>query len=87
MSLKEEFMKITTYEECYARREEFKSLNFRDRYIIDHLDSLYPKLPHSIGYENGIFTVVYPKPTEGVDPRNRRWREAIYLIVSFVNKG
>ena len=67
-------MKLKTYEEWDARREEFKSLNFRDRDIIDHLDSLYPKLPHSIGYEKGIFTEVYPKPKEGEDPRKRRWR-------------
>ena len=72
MSLKEEFMKITTYEEWNTRREEFKSLNFRDRDIIDHLDSLYPKLIHSIGFENGIFTEVYPKPKEGEDPKKRR---------------
>ncbi len=69
MSLKEEFMKITTYEEWNTRREEFKSLNFRDRDIIDHLDSLYPKLIHSIGFENGIFTEVYPKPKGGEDPK------------------
>ena len=69
MSLKEEFMKITTYEEWDTRREEFKSLNFRDRDIIDHLDSLYPKLIHSIGFENGIFTEVYPKPIP-----KKRWR-------------
>ena len=74
MSLKEEFMKITTYEEWDERREEFKSLNFRDRDIVDHLDSLYPKLPHSIGYEKGIFTEVYPKPKDGEDPKKRRWR-------------
>jgi len=41
MSLKEELMKITTYEEWDTRREEFKSLNFKDREIIDHLDSLW----------------------------------------------
>ena len=69
MSLKEEFMKITTYEEWDTRREEFKSLNFRDRDIIDHLDSLYPKLIHSIGFENGIFTEVYPKPKGVEDPK------------------
>ncbi|EIC95408.1 hypothetical protein HMPREF9970_0108 [Lachnoanaerobaculum saburreum F0468] len=69
MSLKEEFMKITTYEEWDTRREEFKSLNFRDRDIIDHLDSLYPKLIYSIGFENGIFTEVYPKPKGGEDPK------------------
>nr|WP_298054321.1 hypothetical protein [uncultured Lachnoanaerobaculum sp.] len=74
MSLRDEFMKLKTYEEWNARREEFKSLNFRDREIIDHLDSLYPKLPHSIGYEKGIFTELYPKPKEGEDPRKRRWR-------------
>ena len=74
MSLRDEFMKLKTYEEWNARREEFKSLNFRDREIIDHLDSLYPKLPHSIGYEQGIFTELYPKPKEGEDPRKRRWR-------------
>lgn len=72
MSLKEEFMKITTYEEWDTRREEFKSLNFRDRDIIDHLDSLYPKLIYSIGFENGIFIEVYPKPKEGEDPKKRR---------------
>ena len=74
MSLKEELMKITTYEEWDTRREEFKSLNFKDREIIDHLDSLYPKLPHSIGYEKGIFIEVYPKPKEGEDPKKSRWR-------------
>lgn len=74
MSLRAEFMKLKTYEEWNARREEFKSLNFRDREIIDHLDSLYLKLPHSIGYEKGIFTEVYPKPKEGEDLKKRRWR-------------
>ena len=74
MSLRDEFMKLKTYEEWNARREEFKSLNFRDREIIDHLDSLYPKLPHSIGYEKGIFTELYPKPKDGEDPKKRRWR-------------
>lgn len=74
MSLRDEFMKLKTYEEWNARREEFKSLNFRDREIIDHLDSLYPKLPYSIGYEKGIFTELYPKPKEGEDPKNSRWR-------------
>lgn len=74
MSLRDEFMKLKTYEEWNARREEFKSLNFRDREIIDHLDSLYPKLPHSIGYEKGIFTELYPKPKEGEDPKKSRWR-------------
>ena len=62
-------MKLKTYEEWDARRDEFKSLNFRDRDIIDHLDSLYPKLPHSIGYEKGIFTELYPKPKDGEDPK------------------
>ena len=74
MSLRDEFMKLKTYEEWDTRREEFKRLNFKDREIIDHLDSLYPKLPHSIGYEKGIFTEVYPKPKEGEDPKKRRWR-------------
>ncbi len=74
MSLRDEFMKLKTYEEWDTRREEFKRLNFKDREIIDHLDSLYPKLPHSIEYEKGIFTEVYPKPKEGEDPKKRRWR-------------
>lgn len=67
-------MKLKTYEEWNARRGEFKSLNFRDREIIDHLDSLYPKLPHSIGYEKGIFTELYPKPKDGEYPKKMRWR-------------
>ena len=74
MSLQVELIKITTYEEWDTIREELKSLNFKDREIIDHLDSLYPKLPHSIGYEKGIFTEVYPKPKEGEDPKKSRWR-------------
>lgn len=74
MSLKDEFMKVKTYEEWDARREEFKGLNFKDWEIIDHLDSLHPTLPHSNGYEKGIFTEVYPKPREGEDLGKSRWR-------------
>lgn len=57
------------YENNYIR-----GVGCKERDIIDHLDSLYPKLPHSIGYEKGIFTEVYPKPKDGEDPKKRRWR-------------
>ena len=42
MSLKEEFMKITTYEEWDKRRYEFKGLDARDMEVRKHLNELYP---------------------------------------------
>jgi len=69
MSLKEEFMKITTYEEWDRRRDEFRGLDAGDTEIRKHLNELYPRLQHSIYDSNGIFTEVYPKPKEGEDPK------------------
>ena len=74
MSLKEEFMKITTYEEWDRRRDEFRGLDAGDTKIRKHLNELYPRLQHSIYDSNGIFTEVCPKPKEGEDPKKSRWR-------------
>ena len=74
MSLKEEFMKITTYEEWDRRRDEFRGLDAGDMEIRKHLNELYHRLQHSIYYSKGILTEVYPKPKEGEDPKKRRWR-------------
>ena len=74
MSLKEEFMEITTYEEWDRRRDEFRGLDAGDMEIRKRLNELYPRLQHSIYDSNGIFTEVYPKPKEGEDPKKRRWR-------------
>jgi len=53
MSLKEEFMKITTYEEWDKRRHEFKGLDAGDTEVRKHLNELYPTADIS-GYEKGI---------------------------------
>ena len=42
MSLKEEFMKIITYEEWDKRRYEFKGLDAIDMEVRKHLNELYP---------------------------------------------
>ncbi len=59
MSLKEEFLKISTYEEYDKRREEFRNL-VRDKEVLNHLNELYPTLDNS-DFENGIITEVYKK--------------------------
>jgi hypothetical protein len=40
MSLKEEFMEITTYEEWDRRRDEFRGLDVGDMEIRKHLNEL-----------------------------------------------
>ena len=70
MNLKEEFMKITTYEEWDKRRYEFKALDMSDEEVRKHFGDLYPKLEHS-GYENGVIVEAYPKPKKNVDEKNR----------------
>ena len=42
MSLKDEFLKIETYEEFDRRREEFRELKY-DKEIGEHLDKIFPK--------------------------------------------
>ena len=53
MSLKEEFIKITTYEEWDKRRHEFKGLDAGDMEVRKHLNELYPTADNS-GHEKGI---------------------------------
>lgn len=56
-TLKEEFLKIKTFEEYQRRKKEFEGLK-DDAEIIKHFNSLLipdePRMP-------GIFTEVYPK--------------------------
>lgn len=42
MSLKEELLKITTYEEFDLRREEFRGLKM-DEDVKNHLSNIFPK--------------------------------------------
>ena len=42
MGLKDEFLKIETYEEFDRRREEFRDLKY-DKEIGEHLDKIFPK--------------------------------------------
>ena len=60
MSLKEEFMKITTYKEYDKRRDEFIDLDIRDMEVLNHLKELYPQVDNS-DFENGIITEVKKK--------------------------
>lgn len=60
MSSKEEFLKISTYQEYDSRREEFRHLDRHDAEIMKHLEELYPKVDNS-DFENGIITEVYKK--------------------------
>lgn len=63
MSKKDEFLKISTYEEYDKRRYEFKNLDIRDEEILQHWDSLYPKLDNS-DWKNGIMTELYKDPVK-----------------------
>lgn len=58
MSLKEEFLKIKTYEEYDKKRERFRKLDFQDEEICQHFYELFPILEHS-GFENGVITELY----------------------------
>ena len=42
MSLKDEFLKIETYEKFDRRREEFRELKY-DKEIGEHLDKIFPE--------------------------------------------
>ena len=60
MCLKEEFLKIKTYEEYQKRKNEFRSLDIKDDEIRTHWSSLFSK-PNSSGFENGIIIEAYEK--------------------------
>lgn len=66
MSLKDDFLRIKTYEEYDKKRDLFRKLDYRDEEIRQHWGSLYPKLKKS-GRENGIIVEVYKEP-----PKERR---------------
>lgn len=60
MSVKEEFLKITSYEEFDKRRKEFSDLNIHDTEVSNHLKELFPIVDNS-DFENGIITEVYER--------------------------
>ena len=68
MSLKEEYMKITTYEERDKRRREFKGLDASDTEVRKHLNELYPTADIS-GYEKGIVKDYFYKIDEKTGKR------------------
>ncbi len=61
MSLKEDFLMISTYEEYDRRRDEFITLDIQDKEIFDHWSKLFPTLDNN-DFDNGIITEVYKKP-------------------------
>lgn len=63
MKLKEEFLKVETYEEYDAQREKYRSLDFNDKEVKGHFLSLFPKLEKS-GCEDGIIVEAYKEPPE-----------------------
>ena len=68
MSLKEEFMKIITYEEWDKRRYEFKGLDAGDMEVRKHLNELYPTADIS-GYEKGMVKDYFYKIDEKTGKR------------------
>ena len=58
MSLKDDFLKIKTYEEYDQKREAFKDLDYSDKEIFEHWGNLFPKLKKS-GWEDGIIVEAY----------------------------
>jgi hypothetical protein len=69
MSLKEEFLKIKTYEEYDKRRDEFKNLDFKDWEIIKHLSNISPKSNIDVdNFKKGIMTEVYKTPPKRNKP-------------------
>lgn len=49
MSLKDDFLKIKTYEEYDQKRELFKDLDYSDKEIFEHWGNLFPKLKKKVG--------------------------------------
>lgn len=60
MSLKEKFLRVSTYQEFDKRRAEFKGLDLQDAEILKHLKELFPKVDNT-DFKNGIITEVYKK--------------------------
>ncbi len=58
MNIKEKFLEVKTYEEFDKRREEFRGIDVSDKEILDHLDSLFPKVDNT-DFKNGIIVEVY----------------------------
>lgn len=58
MTLKEEFLKITSYEEYDKIRNHFRNLDIQDKEVIEHLNQLYPKFDSS-DFDKGIIVEVY----------------------------
>ena len=55
--LREELLKVTTYEEFNRRREEFRQLSKitkKDRELIQHISNLFPKVDD---YEGELYTL------------------------------
>lgn len=60
MSVKEEFLKITSCAEYDKRRNEFRDLDIQDTEVLKHLNELFPTVDNS-DFKNGIITEVYKK--------------------------
>lgn len=59
MSLKEEFLKISTYEEFDKQRKKFKGLKW-DKEVAQHYDFLFGEC-YVGDIENGVIEELYPK--------------------------
>ncbi len=59
--MKEEFLKLKTYEEFLERRKEFKNLKF-DKEIIEHMGKIFPKLKTNGINPDGTHEELYPTP-------------------------
>ena len=63
MNEKDEFLKIRSYEEYDKRRHEFKDLDFHDKEIHEHFNTLFLKQSCK-DWKNGIMTELYKDPVK-----------------------
>lgn len=76
MSLKDDFLKINTYEEYDKERNKFKSLNYQDDEIREHFVSLFPILNND--FEEGVMTELYKTPKKHI---NKEWWDVKYINI------
>ena len=65
MSLKDEFLRIETYEEYESRRDDFHVLDWSDKENIEHLSQLFSIKPKGDNEDNVHVDYFYTAPRKG----------------------
>ena len=63
MSMKEEFMKLKSYEEFDSRRNEFKGLK-TDQDVVAHMGKIFPKLASNGINKDGTIEELKKEPSK-----------------------